>query len=116
MGHIDLAAPVLHVWYKNSVAGGVHQLLGLSGNEIDKILSFVKYVVVDQMTDDHRDKIMQKIEEVGDAKFKQLDEMFEGEKGSVTGKMAKELEKKFEDNKEALTKELNRDQEYRCRS
>jgi DNA-directed RNA polymerase subunit beta' len=38
MGHIDLATPVVHVWYQSGVSGGIHHLLGLSGNEIQKIL------------------------------------------------------------------------------
>ena len=49
MGHIDLAVPVLHAWYKSSPSGGSHQLLWLSSNEIDKILSFVKYAVVEKV-------------------------------------------------------------------
>ena len=45
MGHIDLATPVIHVWYQSSVSWGIHHLLGLSGNEIQKILWFVKYIL-----------------------------------------------------------------------
>jgi DNA-directed RNA polymerase beta' subunit len=36
MGHIELAVPVIHIWYKASPLGGINQLLNLSANEIDK--------------------------------------------------------------------------------
>ena len=57
MGHVDLASPVVHVWYKNSPSGGIHQLLQLSANEIDKILTFVKYVVVKEVDEAVKDQI-----------------------------------------------------------
>ena len=61
MGHVDLASPVVHVWYKNSPSGGIHQLLQLSTNEIDKILTFVKYVVVKEVDDEAKEEIKNKL-------------------------------------------------------
>ena len=63
MGHIELAVPVLHAWYKASPSGWVNQLLGLSANEIDKILSFVKYVMVQKLDKDFEKKIKYSIKE-----------------------------------------------------
>ena len=37
MWHIELAVPLLHIWYKSSPSWWVNQLLGISANEIDKI-------------------------------------------------------------------------------
>ena len=108
MGHIDLASPVLHVWYKNSVSGGVHQLLGLSGNEIDKILAFVKYVVVHEVTDESREKMMAMLDKLSINKLAQLDEMYKKEQEVLEPKMKKELDKKYEDNKTNLHKEISR--------
>jgi len=93
MGHIELAVPVLHAWYKSSPSGGVNQLLGLSANEIDKILSFVKYVVVGKTDADFKKKIMAKVKEDYDNKLKELDELYKSE---------------LAENKDCLEKEFNR--------
>ena len=63
MGHIDLATPVIHVWYQSSVSGGIHHLLGLSGNEIQKILGFVKYIVTSQVSDEQRESMFKLLED-----------------------------------------------------
>lgn len=116
MGHIELAVPLLHIWYKSSPSGGVNQLLGISSNEIDKILSFVKYIMVQKVDKDFEKKIKEKIKEDFDAKEKELEQLYlselEKEKGSAKGKenakKIKELEKLFNDNKDSLEKEFNR--------
>lgn len=45
MGHIELAAPVVHIRYIKATPSRVGLLLNLSVNEIEKILYYVKYVV-----------------------------------------------------------------------
>jgi DNA-directed RNA polymerase beta' subunit len=79
MGHVDLASPVVHVWYKNSPSGGIHQLLQLSTNEIDKILTFVKYVVVKEVDDETKEEIKNKILTDFDSTMKELDELYANE-------------------------------------
>jgi len=110
MGHIELAVPVLHVWYKSSPSGGVNQLLGLSANEIDKILSFVKYILVQKTDADFKKKIKEKVQEDFAAKLKEVDELYnkELENAKDNQKALKEAEKLFEENKTSLEKEFNR--------
>lgn len=110
MGHIELAVPVLHAWYKASPSGWVNQLLCLSANEIDKILSFVKYVLVQKVDKDFAKKIKESIKEDFDNKIKELEELYKNEvqKEKDNQKKLKELEKLFKDNKESLEKEFNR--------
>ncbi len=110
MGHIELAVPVLHAWYKASPSGWVNQLLGISANEIDKILSFVKYIMVQKVEKDFEKKIKEAIKEDFDIKIKELEQLYKSEleKEKETPKKAKELEKLFNDNKDALEKEFNR--------
>ena len=110
MGHIELAVPVLHIWYKSSPSGGVNQLLGLSANEIDKILSFVKYILVQKTDADFKKKIKEKVQEDFAAKLKEVDELYKKELESAKDnqKQQKETEKLFEENKASLEKEFNR--------
>jgi DNA-directed RNA polymerase subunit beta' len=110
MGHIELAVPVLHAWYKSSPSGGVNQLLGLSANEIDKVLSFVKYILVQKADADFKKKIIVKIKEDYDAKLKELQELYKSElaENKENPKQVKEIERLVEENKESLEKEFNR--------
>ena len=110
MGHIELAVPVLHAWYKASPSGWVNQLLGLSANEIDKVLSFVKYIMVQKVDKDFEKKIKEAIKVDFDAKTKELEQLYksEAEKEKGNQKKTKELEKLFNDNKDSLEKEFNR--------
>lgn len=85
-------------------------MLGISSNEIDKILSFVKYIVVQKLDKDFEKKIKDKIKEDFDGKTKELDQLYKSEVEKEKGnpKKIKELEKLFNDNKDSLDKEFNR--------
>jgi DNA-directed RNA polymerase subunit beta' len=47
MGHIELAAPVSHVWFFKGLPSRIGQLLDLSLRDLERILYFESYVVVD---------------------------------------------------------------------
>lgn len=109
MGHVDLASPVVHVWYKNSPSGGIHQLLQLSTNEIDKILTFVKYVVVKEVDDEAKEEIKTKILADFDATMKELDELYANEiEGEKDKKKLAEAKKLYDENKASLEAEIQR--------
>ncbi|MEI7558803.1 MAG: hypothetical protein WCJ45_08760 [bacterium] len=85
-------------------------MLGISSNEIDKILSFVKYIMVQKVDKDFEKKIKEKIKEDFDNKIKELEQLYKSELEKEKGnpKKIKELEKLFNDNTESLDKEFNR--------
>ena len=47
MGHIELASPVSHVWFFKGLPSRIGQLLDMSLRELEKILYFEEYVVID---------------------------------------------------------------------
>ena len=52
MGHIELASPVAHIWYLKSLPSRMGLLLDMTLREIERILYFESYVVVEPgMTD-----------------------------------------------------------------
>lgn len=52
MGHIELASPVAHIWYLKSLPSRIGLLLDMTLRDIERILYFEAYVVVDPgMTD-----------------------------------------------------------------
>jgi DNA-directed RNA polymerase subunit beta' len=109
MGHVELAAPVIHAWYKNSPSGGIHQLLQLSANEIDKILSFVKYIVIKPVEDETKQILKDALQKDFNTKIEELEELVAQERSREKDpKKLKEIGKLYEENKEALDKEMLR--------
>ena len=47
MGHIELAAPVSHIWYFKGVPSKIGLLLDMSPKPLEKVLYFAEYVVLD---------------------------------------------------------------------
>ncbi len=47
MGHIELAAPVSHIWYFKGIPSRMGIILGISPRALEKILYFASYVVLD---------------------------------------------------------------------
>ena len=73
MGHIELASPVAHIWYLKSLPSRMGLLLDMTLREIERILYFEAFVVVDPgLTDLERgqlltdDMYLEKVQEYGD--------------------------------------------------
>jgi len=47
MGHIDLAAPVAHIWYLRGIPSRMSLLLGISPKNLEEVVYFVSWVVID---------------------------------------------------------------------
>ena len=62
MGHIELAAPVAHVWYTRRVPSQMGLLLDVSRRNMDRVLYFAQYVVT-QVDEDARQKALRRLEE-----------------------------------------------------
>src|SRR5579859_114211 len=62
MGHIELAAPVAHVWYTRRVPSYLGLLLDVSRRNLDRVLYFAQYVVT-TVDEDARSKSVKRLEE-----------------------------------------------------
>jgi len=47
MGHIELAAPVSHIWYFRAIPSRMGLLLDISPRLLEKVLYFAQYIVID---------------------------------------------------------------------
>ena len=47
MGHIQLATPVAHIWYMRSIPSRIGILLNLNTKQLEKVIYYVSYVVID---------------------------------------------------------------------
>src|SRR5258708_2926506 len=62
MGHIELAAPVAHVWYTRRVPSYLGLLLDVSRRNLDRVLYFAQYVIT-SVDEDARSKAVKRIED-----------------------------------------------------
>jgi DNA-directed RNA polymerase subunit beta' len=59
MGHIDLAAPVAHIWFLKSLPSRIGLLLDITLREIERVLYFESYIVTDPgLTDLEKGQIL----------------------------------------------------------
>ena len=50
MGHIELAAPVAHIWYFKGIPSRIALMLDISPRNLEKIVYFASYIVTDKGT------------------------------------------------------------------
>ncbi len=72
LGHIELAAPVAHVWYTRRVPSYMGLLLNISRRNLDRVLYFAQYVVT-QIDEDARVRALKRLDEELIEAEKQLD-------------------------------------------
>jgi DNA-directed RNA polymerase, beta'' subunit/160 kD subunit len=60
MGHIELAAPVSHIWYFKSVPSRISLMVDISPKDLEQVLYFVSYIVLDagQCPEIHKKQIL----------------------------------------------------------
>ncbi len=62
MGHIELAAPVAHVWYTRRVPSYMGMLLDISRRHLDRVLYFAEYII-SGIDEEARQKALHRLEE-----------------------------------------------------
>src|SRR2546425_3414663 len=62
MGHIELAAPVTHIWYFKGVPSRLGYLLDLAPKDLERIIYFAAYVIT-RVDEDRRHKDLPEIEQ-----------------------------------------------------
>jgi DNA-directed RNA polymerase subunit beta' len=60
-GHIELAAPVAHIWYLKSVPSRIGLMLDISVKKLEQIIYFASYIVTD-VYEDKRDEAIAELE------------------------------------------------------
>lgn len=78
MGHIKLNSPVVHIWYYKANPSVVWALLNLSSKEIEKIINYVKYVVLD-VNDKQKENIIKTLDRDYHNKVKEIEDVFNKE-------------------------------------
>ena len=94
LGHIELASPCSHVWFFKGLPSRIGHLLDISLRDLEAILYFEAYVVVDPGDSAAKDREVIKDE----TKFRELDQQFRptGFKAMMGAEAIKELLKRIE--------------------
>ncbi len=71
MGHIDLAAPVAHIWYTRRIPSYLGLLLDISRKNLDRVLYFAQYIVT-YVDEDGRQKALKRLEDENSVSEREL--------------------------------------------
>ena len=127
MGHIELAAPVAHIWYFKGIPSRIALLLDISPRELEKVIYFASYIVTDKGTSGllkcqiiNEKEYHEAVEKYGKDSFKaemgaeairKLLEEIDVEK--LSEQLKKELEKSAEQKKAKIAKRLDTVESFR---
>ena len=104
MGHIELAAPVSHIWYFKGIPSRMGLLLDISPRILEKVLYFASYIVIDPgFTPLSRNQILSE-KEYRDMREKYEDDFDAGMGAEAVKKLLQQID--LEQLSEQLRKEL----------
>ncbi len=86
MGHIQLAAPVSHIWYFKGIPSRMGMLLDISPRNLEKVLYFANFIVLDPGNSDETG--LKRLELINDARYREIEARCG--KGSFVAKMGAE--------------------------
>jgi DNA-directed RNA polymerase subunit beta' len=104
MGHIELAAPVAHIWFVKLVPSRLAVLLDLSPRNLERVIYFNQYIITSVNDEACQDKICQLKEETAKRIAEQNDRRIE---------LEEELERKIEEIKGLQPLKLLSEENYR---
>jgi DNA-directed RNA polymerase subunit beta' len=90
MGHINLAAPVAHVWYTRRVPSFLGTLLDITRRNLDRVLYFAQYVVT-YVDEDARQKALKRLQEDHERRIGDLEAKTRAQEDTAGGKLLKQL-------------------------
>ena len=87
MGHIELAAPVSHIWYFKGIPSRMGLMLDLTPRMLEKVLYFANYIVIDP-----GDTPLQKCQILSEREYREMEEKYENDfKAGMGAEAIKEL-------------------------
>lgn len=100
MGHIKLAVPVSHIWFLRGVPSKIGLALGLSVQDLERVIYFSSYVILN-VDEGERTKAINQLEQEFKGKQKEINKNFQGDEKAIKEKM-EELKNIYRASKEEL--------------
>ena len=105
MGHIELAAPVAHIWYTRRVPSYLGTLLDISKRNMDRVLYFAQYVIT-HVDEDARQKALKRLEGEFQEQQEQLEALAQERIAALEQELAQE-EARINERVEAIQGQLD---------
>jgi len=102
MGHINLAAPVAHIWFFKSMPSRMGNLLAMKVSSLEKVIYFQEYVVIDP--GGAAAEGIQEKQLIGEEEYQRLSAKYEDFQAGMGAEAIRELLRRLD--LEALSKEL----------
>ena len=99
MGHINLAAPVAHIWFMRGTPSAMSLLLGITVRNLERVAYFATYVILD-VEDEKREEMLANLEAetvAGRAAIKLRYEREAEAEGADVKKLAEEQSREVEE-------------------
>ncbi len=90
MGHIQLAAPVAHIWYTRRVPSYLGLLLDISRRNLDRVLYFAQYVII-RVDEQARSRALKKLDEEVNRERSRLEKQVQDQTDSVRTNLDEEI-------------------------
>src|SRR5437588_599787 len=90
MGHIQLASPVLHIWFFKGTPSRLGILLDMSPRNLERILYFALYLIT-HIDEHQRERVLQQIEEEAEGKIRRLEQTISDRTGAVESRASAEI-------------------------
>ena len=87
MGHIELAAPVTHIWFVKLVPSRLGLLLGMSPRNLEGVIYFARYIII-SVDEEAKKKRIHQLEEEAAQKIAEQEELYEGKIEQLKAKVA----------------------------
>jgi len=96
MGHIDLVAPVAHIWMVSSLPSRIGTLLGVKLKDLERVLYYEAYIVSnpgEAFYDSESAKAVQKFDILNEEQYRSIEENYEhtGFEANMGGKIVQDL-------------------------
>ena len=108
MGHIELAAPVTHIWYFKGVPSRLGYLLDLAPKDLEKVIYFAAYMIT-QVDEDARHRDLSSLETKIDLEIKQLETRRDNEVNERMSKLEEDMKALEEEGAKADAKRKVKD-------
>ena len=92
MGHIELAAPVVHVWYFKGAPSKLSLVLGVRPKSIDQIIYFARYLVL-SVDNKERKESLKRLNKARDEREKEVQGYYKERKDQLEDKAREDKEK-----------------------
>jgi DNA-directed RNA polymerase subunit beta' len=91
MGHIELAAPVAHIWYVKGTPSRLGLLLDISPRNLERVLYFASYLIT-SVEAEERDELVRTIHAELAAELEELDGELSTRRDEIVGEIKAELD------------------------